>query len=442
MSNEPVPPHSPSGAPSKAVALAVILLIAALLRYGILASAYLHNCGLITYKSDDYEYHTLAVNLLREHRFHLPDPRPGWQTRRTPGFPLFLAGIYAVTGPSPYRAAAVLAAFSVAACAVTYSLGRTLFGPSAGVLAALAMALCPSAVLYAGAILTDTLHALLLALAMLAIVNSSISPHPKRPITAGAALGAAILVRPASVYLPAVMGLTAYACRLHRGLWLWMPLTAYAVVLPWCTRNLVVTGRFHLSTIGEYNLVSYNLAYVKSATTGTDVDEVRAYYSREAARLPGGLGELARREARTYWRSLLANQIRGALKFWTRPGSALWRYYLTGSLALAGPAPKTGPISKINHMLRQPAGTLVLGQSVFGALTALAAFAGMVLAFRQGAHRGVAVLSAVWCAYYALVTGPIPADRYHLPVEPILSIFAGHAVTAVLSRICPSAVRG
>jgi len=439
MPDEPAPTSDPRGTASGVVALVVILLVAAVLRYAVLASAYVHKCRLITYKSDDYEYHTLAVNLLREHRFYLPDPRPGWQTRRTPGFPVLLAGIYAVTGPSPYRAAAVLVLFSLATCAVTYALGRTLFGARAGILAGLLMALSPSAVLYAGAILTDTLHAALLALAMLAVVYSSMSPHPKRFITAGLALGAAILVRPASLYLPLVVATVAYACRLNRGLWLLSPLAAYALVAPWCVRNMLVTGTFHLSTIGTYNLISYNLAYIKSGATGVDIDEVRSRYWAEASRLSGGAAELARREAALHWKELLANQLRGAAKFWTRPGGALWRYYLTGSLVLSKPSNEAGLLGRIRYMLRQPAGVFVVGQSIFSGLTALAALCGMALALRQAEHRPATILSAAWCLYFALVAGPIPTDRYHMPVEPILSVFAANAIAAAFRRARPAA---
>lgn len=412
-------------------------MVAAVLRYGLLASGYLHHCRLITYKSDDYEYHTLAVNLLKEHRFYLPDPRPGWQTRRTPGFPLLLAGIYAVTGPSPYRAAAVLVLISLAICAVTYALGTKLFDSRTGLTAGLLMAVSPAGVLYAGLILTDSLHALLVTLSFLSLFSVWKSTSLRTSITAGLVLGTAMLVRPVSQFLPAITSALALSLRSGRAVWLWAPVISYALVVPWCIRNYAVAGQFHLSSVGTYNMVSYNLVYANAAATGKDPDEVRRKYLAQATSA-SETRSLVAREGRLYWRRLIANQLTGAVLYWFAPDRGMWQYFfgsrnrVTGALDMLW---STRIVGTAVRVLKAPAGTIAVAQACFNVATALAGVAGVILCIIRKRNRPASVLALCWCLYYAVLTGPVAVGRYRMPADPLLMVYASVFLHGAVCRI-------
>lgn len=83
--------------------LLIVLLVASILRFGLLASAWLHGCDLVA-RSDEHGYHLLAVNLARHHVFTMAEPvgptgRP--EVGRTPAFPALMALIYLAVGSDP-----------------------------------------------------------------------------------------------------------------------------------------------------------------------------------------------------------------------------------------------------------------------------------------------------------------------------------------------------
>ena len=79
-------------------------------------------------------YETMAESLL--HHGELRDPSGNLNAAREPGYPLILAGLYNITGPS-YRAAQALnALLGILTIALIFALGRDIFGPPVGLLGA------------------------------------------------------------------------------------------------------------------------------------------------------------------------------------------------------------------------------------------------------------------------------------------------------------------
>ncbi len=179
---------------------------------------------------------------------------------RLPGYPAFLAIVFAIFGRDDFRAIWVLQIlFDLATCALIADMARRLISPRAAKAALLLAALCPFLANYASAALTETLEVFFTAFALdfaLAGLASLPSGRRWRWFACGVAIAGAILLRPDGGLLLVALGV--YLA------WLWIhvprnppspaqqkstrahllqaalvvSLTALAPLVPWTIRNL------------------------------------------------------------------------------------------------------------------------------------------------------------------------------------------------------------
>ena len=124
--------------------------------------------------------------------------------KRPLGYPLFLAGIIALFGEDPRSIVVVQAALGLATVAATYWIGRLAYGRAAGAMAALLVAIGGQLLIYEHYLLAESVFALLLALAVLALMAAARRGRYLAP-AGGALLGLASLFRPiAEVLVPIV----------------------------------------------------------------------------------------------------------------------------------------------------------------------------------------------------------------------------------------------
>ncbi len=198
------------------------------------------------------------------------DPRGILTSFRAPGYPGFLALIYAVvgTGPTRFFWARLVQAFLGAALApLTYALGRRLFPEDAKAprWAGLALAVYPMLLLYPLGLGTENLFIPLLLAGLVALLAAEDTRDPRRVALAGLLFGLALLTR----------SVVALALPLA-GLWLWrraglraailLAAVTTLVVAPWVVRNTQLYGKFtFIETSMGYNL---HMGY-HPETTGT-----------------------------------------------------------------------------------------------------------------------------------------------------------------------------
>jgi 4-amino-4-deoxy-L-arabinose transferase-like glycosyltransferase len=193
---------------------------------------------------------------------------------RLPGYPAFLAAIFAIFGIDNFRAVLLVQVlFDLGTCFLIADLARRLLSARAAKAAFLLAAICPFLANYAAAALTETLEIFFTALALdLAVcglrfdagssATAGVAQKPRRVVWLGGglAVGAAILLRPDGGILLAAVGgyLFILACRALRSkseetLGTLRPilragalLAAGVVVmlLPWTVRNLITLHRF------------------------------------------------------------------------------------------------------------------------------------------------------------------------------------------------------
>jgi hypothetical protein len=183
----------------------------------------------------------------------------------SPGLPLLVAGIYAVSGGVDGELARiVLALIASLAVLFTYLLGRRLGsvlgsrggGVIAGLLGAAAVAIYPALLEYGGMLMSEPLAATLLAGGALALLWAGDGGRAGgggswwRWLLAGATLGALSLVRPeylAVSFLLALLVLARGVPRAWRRSLLGAALVCLGIVVvvaPWTVRNAVALDRF------------------------------------------------------------------------------------------------------------------------------------------------------------------------------------------------------
>ena len=210
--------------------------------------------------TDSFVYGDIAKNWLQHGIYGLTgisDISPTYI--RLPGYPAFLAGVFAIFGMEHYRAVLLLQLLvDLGTCLLTADLARRMVSPRAARIAFLLTALCPFLANYAANALTETWEVFFTVLALdLSLVglehlaDASIIPW----IGCGLAIGAAILLRPDGALLLVAIGAYLLVI-LIRGVkertgsppahivnaGLAVALVSLATLVPWTLRN---QRRFH-----------------------------------------------------------------------------------------------------------------------------------------------------------------------------------------------------
>jgi hypothetical protein len=217
--------------PAWAVALALVVLAGGALRA-------VHAADHGRFLSTDERAYTKLAAAIAE-RGSYTAPRMEDPLHWPPGTPVLLAAGRLLGGVAGQYWAQF--AVGVALIAVVFLLARMLAGAWAGVAASAAVALYPPLVIITGDLVSEPLGALTLAVAVLALAWALRAPGPWwRFALAGAAVGAAILVRADLLVLPFVLAvLAAVVTRGWRAPAAYL-LAALLVLAPW---SLYATSR-------------------------------------------------------------------------------------------------------------------------------------------------------------------------------------------------------
>ncbi len=357
--------------------------------------------------SDGRGYVEMGRTLLEQHTY-------GTQTLRGPGYVTFIAGVFAIFGPSVVALRIVESVLGTLAVGLIGAIGVPLFGRTAGLIAASLAALhpvlafLPSTQFSENVVVFVTTASLGMALAALRRGGTW------RWAACGVLLGIVLLIRPSSVFL--VPGLAVgLALALHRGRRPWLApalVCAAAIALtvaPWIVRNHRVHGHwFFIATGGGRQIWFGNNP---NATADTRVPSVLDPGMLEEIRpFPDDLA----RERHLYRRAL----------GWMRenPGRAAWLYVLELRNIFAF-YPETESRTHVNPWSRAA-----------GGLTSAAVFAGALLSLgRLRADPSLWVLAALVISYALGCAFFFSVMRYRMAVEPALLWMAGSGWAGLLA---------
>lgn len=219
---------------------------------------------------DSRLYADIAMNWLQYGTYGITDSGQVMPTlSRLPGYPAFLAAVFAVFGWSNFRAVLLTqVAFDLGTCLILADIARRVLGERAAKAAVMLAALCPFLANYAAAALTETLEIFFTALALdfavsgLARLRREARARFEYAPWAGCGLsvGVCILLRPdGGILLAAIGGYLLLLClrtgfekgtgqspRLSRLVvsGLVLGVSAIACLVPWAARNLRNLHRF------------------------------------------------------------------------------------------------------------------------------------------------------------------------------------------------------
>ncbi|MFI5360584.1 MAG: ArnT family glycosyltransferase [Elusimicrobiota bacterium] len=192
-------------------------------------------------------YETIAESLLRHGT--ILDPAGHLTAAREPGYPLLLAGLYWLTGPSYPASQALNCVFGALTVLLIFLLGRSVFGRRTGWLAAGIAAFYPQFIYYTSSALRETAQTFLMALSAWLILRAARAPALRTWAAAGVssacfALGASALL-PVGAALGAAIWLQGRRLgRDHRrGAAVYLGIFFFLYGL-WPLRNELVFGRF------------------------------------------------------------------------------------------------------------------------------------------------------------------------------------------------------
>jgi 4-amino-4-deoxy-L-arabinose transferase-like glycosyltransferase len=340
---------------------------------------------------------------------------------KAPAYPAWVGFWYELLGSSPLRLSLVqglvMAPLGVLA---TWGLGRHLFGAGVGVVAAFVIAVFPLAWEFHGLLYPETLAIPLTTLVLLLFLART--PTPPLALAVGAAIGAAILVRPNSFFLFAgVLAAWMLAAGWRRGLGLTALSVAVAalVVAPWTIRNYVVTdGEFIPISIqdgaiyGTFNEVSANDPIYPYAWRFAFRDPPAVYENESSdAEFRSELQQLAFDYIEEHPFSLVeAFYWNGLSRFWDvrRPGRAIDEVPFTG----------------------RSEGVAWAGLAMYYVLLPLA-----LLGLWRARRRREVVLPLLVTALAASAVFTVASGtRYRAPLEPAIAVLAVSALAPLLDR--------
>jgi hypothetical protein len=352
-----------------------------------------------------------------------------------PGFdylnPPYAFVLAPLAGLAPERLRVAIATVQILMDAATTVLiaavARRLFSAPVALGAAALYALYGTAVFYSASVLPVTLSVLSLSLAVAAVLAAADGP-PARWLWAGAALGLFFLTRPNGIVLLPVVAW-----------WMWgrsrrpAPLLAagLAIVLaPFSARSIVNgTGPSPFPVNGGINFYIGNspeahgrYAHVPNVTDkpGEQVQTSIAEASRRAGR------PLDARGASSFWFQEAFDWMR------REPGTA---FALTLRKAATFFRAEEPPLNVSYDFAREeiPFLRATIGLGLILPLALLGIGATLADGQRRRDGHGVFLLGVLF-AYAASVVAFFLADRYRLPVVPLLAIFAAHGASVVLAQ--------
>ncbi|MBI4057173.1 MAG: hypothetical protein HY399_06450 [Elusimicrobia bacterium] len=204
-------------------------------------------------KGDAMAYHAHAVNLLT--RGVYADSQ-GFSAVRMPGYPLFLAAVYSVFGPSPAAVQIVQCVLDAGTCVLLGLVASWILGTRMGWFCGLSAAIyydlfSPCALLY-----SEPFCLFLWAIFFCALYYPKISSE-RRALAVGLILGAVFLVRPEALLFAPMVALClpkVWKGTSWRSVGFCLLLFFSVGVLPWTLRNWQVLGKPAVTTsVSHYN---------------------------------------------------------------------------------------------------------------------------------------------------------------------------------------------
>lgn len=247
--------------------LLAVLLVASLVHAATLAAVHIKTGAIDTYafqSIDSREYYAIAANLIDHAAFSQDATTPLHpDTWRTPGYPLFLAGLMSVLGKSPGVLIIAQQFLGIASAVLVFAIAGRWLSPRRAAVVTILFLLEPYHLYYSLWLMSTTLQTTLILAIGLALERAA------KPLWLGLLCAALVLTWPGAVLVPvavfAILVSRAWHLRQSQRLDAWIVPVRFAWICglatsTWMLRNALVAGTFALSH--QSGIV---LAYFKTA---------------------------------------------------------------------------------------------------------------------------------------------------------------------------------
>jgi hypothetical protein len=207
-----------------------------------------------------------------------------------------------------------------------------------------------------------------------------------------------------------------------------LPLIFILAVSCWSYRNYRQTGVFHYSSIKNHNLLRYNIrGFLTSKYDGEKAEQFITQINKEAVRKASYSEQYKFLENKIYdiifsnVLSYSAFHLKGTINFFIDPGRFdLYNFLqIESSVSLLKLYHQHG-FKAIFYIFKEIPLTLLVYLSAMSVINIL--FLGAVIYFiiTPNRNRFYKMFLLTVCLYVALLTGPIGASRFRLPIFPFL----------------------
>jgi 4-amino-4-deoxy-L-arabinose transferase-like glycosyltransferase len=371
--------------------------------------------------SDDLDYVALGRSIVHEGSYQLEGRQTAY---RPPGYPMILAGIFASFGDSLGPVRVVQALADTVSCFLLFLIGRKLFSPRVGLIAAGIFALFPAQILYVSILMTETLFTTLLLLFLWLCADDEVSW--RHALIAGVVLGIGTLMRPTILLMPlcvfTVRWLAGGDMRKCARLLAVMGVMASVVLLPWLVRNYMQFGRVTLTSNTGVNFWMGNHAGASGAYSYPEGNPLRSVDDEF------GRSDLGIALGMHFIRSNPVGEGVILAKKWAHFFSVdYWLLLTTRYQPNFRSAPNPGVVYG-----SFPAGRILAVHLPFACVLLLGTFG--FLCHAPGDRKRVLFLLSV-CAYWLAVHLVFFAEaRFRFPIVPLLMIVAAFGVDLILRR--------
>jgi 4-amino-4-deoxy-L-arabinose transferase-like glycosyltransferase len=398
---------------------------------------------------DSYGYEDLALNLLQRGRFDVPDePMIGWV--RTPGYPVFVAIIYATIGRIPGGVVLLQLILDALTAWLIWQIGRDSFSKPIGIVGAFIYALSPNATIGALYLLSDTLFTFLLIGALYVLHRYWIVRDERMLFLLGLVLGLLPLVRPIGLYLVLIWIIFFTLKQWRDSVARWYRHTFAASVFIvifvglWIARNYALTGYTFFSTAEGFNLYC---CFAPAALAEDEHISVPEAYARLNASFrfqslnKVSVPELFRAAeyatqiilqhpigyAKVHLKGVFATLFEPAYKQWLQIVGV--EYTASGFVAKIMARDFSGAINALSQMTHTGRFWLMLPilNIIYTIVVYVFAIWGAYKIFRfpaQNDQRALILLCVVTILYLVFVPGSGGGLRFRIPAEPLFALLA------------------
>lgn len=406
------------------------------------------------YSRDSQSYQDSALALLEAHQFSVsPSDLNTPQTIRTPGYPAFIASIYAIFGFHPIYVILAQILLSAASLWLTYVITLRLWNQRAAIVAMMLVAIHLETIFLVQQILTETLFTftVLCSTAILLTLLAGSRPRWIMALLMGFMIAVSTMIRPINYYfiLLLLLFLLLFCIKVKIG-WKSSALILLLTSLPsilliggWQLRNYRAFGSFEFSQIEGVNLLYYRAADILAIHNHTSIETARETITATHPGL-GGITSIQNNDSykqlgitiiKQYPWLLPLSISRGLAKMMLIPGeNSLMEY-------LGLPVAKTGGV--MGDLLKIPLTTYVnkwflhyplqFAVFFFAGIYLLVLYSGSLygifLAFRDQQAFFAHLFLLILIGYFLMISaGPEANARFLAPVIPFLAIYAGQSL--------------